>query len=57
MKPETAFATFVDGDLAVRLSFPAQDAALWRSATPKAILAHLGLADLEGQATGPPEHT
>lgn len=42
--PQTATATFLDGSLTVRLSFPAKDAASWRSATPGAILGHLGLA-------------
>lgn len=44
-KPDTATATFVDGPLTVRLSFPAEDAALWRRATQAEILAHLGLAE------------
>lgn len=43
-KPDTATATFVDGDLTVRLSFPVEDAAAWRTATAEAILGHLGLA-------------
>jgi hypothetical protein len=43
-KPDTATATFLDGTLTIRLSFPAADVAAWRSATPAAILAHLGLA-------------
>ena len=42
-KPPTATARFVDGDLTVLLSFPAEDAALWRSATAEAILDHLGI--------------
>jgi hypothetical protein len=46
-KPGTATAAFLDGDLTVRLTFPAQDAAQWRSANAAAILAHLGLADPE----------
>lgn len=43
-KPDTATACFSDGSITVRLSFPSQDAALWRSATSGAILGHLGLA-------------
>ena len=45
-KPETATATFLDGSLTVRLTFPAQDAPAWRRATTGAILEHLGLAIL-----------
>lgn len=42
-EPDLATACFSDGTLTVRLSFPAQDASAWRSATPGAILGHLGL--------------
>ncbi|MEA3136984.1 MAG: hypothetical protein QOJ26_1173 [Thermoplasmata archaeon] len=57
-KPETANATFVDGDLTIRLTFPAEDAALWRSATAAAILGHLGLGerpDLPAAAPAAPD--
>ena len=43
-KPDTAYATFMDGSVAVRLSFPADEAASWRSATVSAIVGRLGLA-------------
>lgn len=43
-KPDTAYATFMDGSMAVRLSFPAEQAAAWRSATMSAIVGHLGFA-------------
>lgn len=43
-KPEPGHATFSDGSTAVRLSFPPEQAASWRSATAKAIVNHLGLA-------------
>jgi hypothetical protein len=43
-KPEPGHATFSDGSTAVRLSFPAEDAPAWRSATAKAIVGHLGFA-------------
>ena len=45
-QPDTATATFTDGSLTVRISFPAQDATHWRTATRGAILGHLGLAIL-----------
>lgn len=45
-KPEPGHATFTDGATAVRLSFPAEDAPAWRSATAKAIVGHLGFAIL-----------
>ena len=44
--PDIATATFLDGPLTIRLSFPAQEASHWRSATPGQILGHLGLAVL-----------
>jgi hypothetical protein len=51
-KPETATASFLDGSFTVRLTFPAQDAASWRAATPSEILAHLGLGDAEPAPAG-----
>ncbi len=43
-KPDTATATFIDGSTTIRISFPADDVGAWRSATPGAILGHLGLS-------------
>jgi hypothetical protein len=48
-KPDTATATFVDGDITVRLSIPVEDAAQWRTATAEAILGHLGLTPLDAR--------
>ncbi|MFA5943682.1 MAG: hypothetical protein WC876_04355 [Candidatus Thermoplasmatota archaeon] len=56
-KPETATAMFSDGCLTVRLSFPAQDAGAWRTATPGAILGHLGLAVLTEPVAAEPNGT
>lgn len=43
-EPATATALFQVGDFTVRLSFPADQAASWRAATPAALLDRLGLA-------------
>ena len=43
-KPDAGHATFTDGDLAVRLSFPPEQARAWRAATVDAIVDHLGFA-------------
>jgi hypothetical protein len=53
-KPEPGHATFTDGSTAVRLSFPAEDAPSWRSATAKAIVGHLHLAILTGPVVAKP---
>ena len=56
-KPDTATARFSDGALIVCLSFPAEEASAWRSATPGAILGHLGLAVLTDPVGAEPNGT
>ena len=43
-EPDTATAFFRVGAFTVRLSFPSDQAASWRAATPSAVLERLGLA-------------
>lgn len=56
-RAEAGHATFTDGETTVRLSFPGQDAAAWRSASGTAILGHLGFAVLTAPLAFQPNGT
>jgi hypothetical protein len=56
-RPAPAHATFTDGKTTVRLSFPAEEAPSWRTATAKAILGQLGFEVLTAPLAFQPNGT